>query len=110
MFSGNQAIVSHISEFNLSEKCITLCISAKSILENICVQIANGNITLLELSQMEENYEHLMKLLVETVSDAEVKTLQQLLAQRFLEQRCFTERLNDIRQLCQNVNVNVDGM
>lgn len=107
--SGNQAMIKHLSEFNLSEKCITLCISAKSILENVCTQIMSGDITLRDLSLIKECYIHLRKLLSETMCEGELKNLEQLLNQRFFERDQFILRLNDLKQLFQYINIDVDG-
>ncbi len=102
-------MVADLSAFNLSEKCIMLCTSAKSVLENMCTLIRTGNITLADLSQMKEKIDHVNKLLCEAVSLDDLKVLQQLLEQRFLEQRRFTERLDNLKQICQNINIRIKG-
>lgn len=101
-------MISDLSEFNLSEKCIMLCTSAKSVLENMCTLIKTGDIKLMELSEMKENEEHLKKLLV-VAEPIYNEGLQQLLNQRFYEQECFTQRLNYLRQFCQHISIEIKG-
>ncbi len=86
-----------------------LCTSAKSQLENLCYLIETGNITLAQLAKLEEYSEHVNKLLKIAVSEGELKILQRQLDQRFLEQKHFTKRLNLLKQLCLNINVEIEG-
>lgn len=103
-------MVTSLSVFQTFDKCLMLCTSAASMLENMCTLIETGNVKLIELSQMKEREEHLKKLLVETVPAGRLKALKQCLAQRFLEQQQFSERLKHLRQLCHSINIEVKGM
>lgn len=92
------------------EKCLILCTSAASVLENVCTLIKTGDIKLSELSLMKERKEHLKKLLVEAVPSDNFRALEQCLEQRFCEQRNFSERLTYLKQLCQSINIEVQGI
>ena len=103
-------MVAGLSEFESFDKCLMLCTSAASVLENMCETIQTGVINLTELSLMKEREEHLKKLLVEAVPSDQFQRLEQLLDQRFLEQRLFSERLKYLKQLCQSINIEVQGI
>lgn len=102
--------VSHLSEFELSEKCKVLCTKAQKLLKNMCSRIQTGNVTIMELSQMKENHDNLNKLLVNAMTKKKVTILQKVLQQRLREQELFTTRLNHLRKLCQNISIKVKGM
>ena len=103
-------MVASLSEFQTFEKCLILCTSAASVLENMCTLIKTGGIKLAELSLMKEREEHLKKLLLETSPNDQFKILNQCLDQRFREQQQFSERLKHLKQFCQCINIEVQGM
>ena len=97
-----------VAEFNLSEKCIKLCKSAKSVLAEMCDSLESGDITLKKLSYVNENKDDLKKLLHEAMPDR-MKKLEQLLKERLQEQAFFTQRLHYLQRLCQTISIEVTG-
>ena len=55
---------------------------------------------------MKENDENL-KILIETMPKKNL--ILQKVQQRLLEYESFTKRLNNLRKLCQNINIKVKG-
>ena len=72
----------------------------------MCSQIHTGDVTLMDLTLMKENDENL-KILIETMPKK--KLILQKVQQRLLEYESFTKRLNNLRKLCQNINIKVKG-
>lgn len=109
-YTGSEAMITHRSEYKLSDKCITLCTSAKSILENVFARLISGEITLKELTQMKDSRDHLQKMFDESLSSDELKIVRPLLEQRCHEMLLFAERLRQLRLLCQHIKVEIMGM
>lgn len=96
----------------LSQRCEDLCCTAKRILAEVIAKVESGVITLRELEQMKKRREHISKLLFESVlrRDGGKGSFKLLLEQRFKEYDEFKNRVCLLRQLCQNVKVQVKGI
>ena len=106
--TDSKAMIAHLSEYKLSEKCITLCTSAKSILESVFARLRSGEITLKELTLMKDGRDHLQKMFVDTLS-SDGQKIQPLLELRFDEKSLFDGRLCQLRLFCQHINVEILG-
>ena len=98
---------SHYVNF-ISLKCIELFAKAKTMLDHVCARVKSGNITLQELLIMKDEKDNVYKLLV--ANKEEVKCVKDALEQRFRECSAFYKRIEHLGQLCQNVNVPVEGI
>ena len=97
------------SKFKFSDKFVTLCACAKTALDQMYTLIVNGDITLIELSRLKENEDQVYLLMKAISTDEEMVTFRSKLKQRYHEQNLFNERLNNLRYICEEVTVTVEG-
>ena len=75
----------------------------------MCASIETGNITLVQLSQLKENENHVIELLCEVKTDNMINKFQLLLKQRYREEGLFAERLSRLRKVCESISITIEG-
>lgn len=109
LFIGDKTIFDNVKAFNLTKKCTLLCNSANGHLEKICNEIHSGDITLAWLSLLEKYRHQIEDLMKIGMPDSKYDQLQKKLEQRLDEQTHFDNRLNLLKQLCQNIDIEIEG-
>ena len=104
----NEAMV---MECHLSDKCSLLCTCAESTLADVCDRISDGSVTLTELSLIEKEKNHVLKLIGATIKDEDIaKHLEEALKIRLREHKRFCEEKERLFQLCNRVPPKIQGI
>ncbi len=93
------------------ECCLLLCTCAESTLTVVCDRIGDGNITPSELSLIEKEKNHVLKLIGAATENKDgAKHLEEALEIRLREHKRFREEKEHLFQLCNRVPIKIQGI